>query len=106
MHKNDSHSNIISKEDVEHVALLSRLRLEEEEVSRFQRQLSSILDYVAQLDEVDTKDIMPTSHVISSVKNVFRKDELRESLSPEEALGNAPARRDDLFEVPKIIKDA
>ncbi|MGD2279241.1 MAG: Asp-tRNA(Asn)/Glu-tRNA(Gln) amidotransferase subunit GatC [Candidatus Omnitrophota bacterium] len=96
----------ISKEDVKHVALLSRLRLNEEEVAKFQKQLSSILEYIAQLDEVDTKDTLPTSHVLSSMKNVFRKDELKKSISPEEALSNAPARHEDFFEVPKIIKDA
>jgi aspartyl-tRNA(Asn)/glutamyl-tRNA(Gln) amidotransferase subunit C len=96
---------IISKEEVKHVAMLSRLQLGEEDLSKFQKQLSDILDYIAQLNEVDTRDTLPTSHVLSSMKNVFREDELKESLPAEDALSNAPARHKNFFEVPKIIRD-
>ncbi|MFQ5952662.1 MAG: Asp-tRNA(Asn)/Glu-tRNA(Gln) amidotransferase subunit GatC [Candidatus Omnitrophota bacterium] len=106
MSKSNNNKELISEEDVRHVALLSRLRLDDKEVSKFQKQLSSILEYIAQLNEVDTKDTPPTSHVLSSMKNVFREDELKESLPSEDALSNAPAKRGNFFKVPKIIKEA
>ncbi|MCD6256598.1 Asp-tRNA(Asn)/Glu-tRNA(Gln) amidotransferase subunit GatC, partial [Candidatus Aerophobetes bacterium] len=58
--------------------------------------------YVEKLREVDTANIPPTSHVLP-LKNVFREDKLSFSLSPDEALSNAPDRKDNLFKVPKII---
>jgi len=97
---------MISKDVVRYVARLSRISLDEKDVSVFQGQLSGILEYIAQLNEVDTKDTPATTHVLSSMKNVFREDEPGVSLSPAEALSNAPARKDDFFSVPKIIKDA
>jgi aspartyl-tRNA(Asn)/glutamyl-tRNA(Gln) amidotransferase subunit C len=97
---------IITEDVVRHVARLSRLELAPDEVARFQEQLGRILDYVAQLNEVDTDGVQPTTHVLSSMKNVFRDDEPRPSLSPDEALSNAPARYQDFFKVPKVIKDA
>jgi aspartyl-tRNA(Asn)/glutamyl-tRNA(Gln) amidotransferase subunit C len=106
MNKINSNKELISKDDVKQVAILARLRLDGEEVAVFQKQLSSILDYIAQLSEVATEDTPPTSHVLSSMKNVFREDELKRSLPVDEALRNAPARHDDFFSVPKVIKDA
>lgn len=102
---NNNTAETISKEDVKHVAMLARLKLNEEEVGKFQKQLSDILKYIAQLNEVDTEGTLPTSHVLSSMKNVFREDELKDSIPVEEALGNAPARHENFFKVPKIIKD-
>jgi aspartyl-tRNA(Asn)/glutamyl-tRNA(Gln) amidotransferase subunit C len=96
---------IITEEVVRYVAGLSRLRLAEKDVARFRTQLSRILDYITQLDEVDTEGILPTTHVLSSMKNVFREDKLKESLSPEKALSNAPARKENFFKVPKVVKD-
>lgn len=96
----------INEDVVRHVARLSRLELAPAEVARFQKQLERILDYVAQLNEVDTDAVHPTTHVLSSMKNVFREDEPRPSLSPDEALSNAPDRHQDFFKVPKVIKDA
>ena len=97
---------IITEGVVRHAARLSRLELAADEVARFQKQLERILDYVAQLNEVDTDGVQPTTHVLSSMKNVFRDDEVRPSLSTDEALSNAPARHQDFFKVPKVIKDA
>lgn len=106
MNKTNSNKEIISKEDVKHVAMLARLRLDEKEVTKFQKQLSGILEYIEQLNEVDTENTSPTAHVLSSMKNVFREDELKPSIPAEEALGNAPARYEGFFKVPKVIKDA
>lgn len=97
--------NTIAKDTVKHVARLSRLSLTEEEVTVFQKQLSSILDYIEQLEEVGIEGVTPTSHVLSSMKNVFRLDEVSPSLSNDEALLNAPDKKDGFFKVPKVIKD-
>lgn len=102
----NSDNKIITGEVVRHVAKLSRLHLNEAQVAMFREQLSGILDYVAQLNEADTEGIQPTTHVLSSMKNVFREDEAGVSLPPDEALANAPARSDNFFQVPKVIKDA
>jgi aspartyl-tRNA(Asn)/glutamyl-tRNA(Gln) amidotransferase subunit C len=89
----------ISREDVLHVARLARLELSDAEVERFQEQLSAILEAVSKVQELDLGDVPPTSHPLDVV-NVWREDEPRPSLPVEDAFANAPARRDDLFEVP------
>ncbi|MFH1798942.1 MAG: Asp-tRNA(Asn)/Glu-tRNA(Gln) amidotransferase subunit GatC [Candidatus Omnitrophota bacterium] len=96
----------ITKEIVSYASNLSRISLEKDDAEEFQAQLSRILTYVTQLNEVDTEDTLPTSHVLLSMKNVFREDTVIESFSPEEALSNAPAKKGNFFKVPKIIKDA
>ena len=93
---------IIDIEQVRYIAHLYRLELTPEEEEKFTRQLGDILSYVEKLREVDTTNIPPTSHVLP-LKNVFREDKLSFSLSPDEALSNAPDRKDNLFKVPKII---
>jgi aspartyl-tRNA(Asn)/glutamyl-tRNA(Gln) amidotransferase subunit C len=102
----DAKNNLITEDVVRYVARLSRLSLEGKEVARFQEQLSAILDYIAQLNEVDTENTSPTSHVLTSMKNVFREDEPKPSLSNEDALCNAPEKKNGFFKVPKVIKDA
>jgi aspartyl-tRNA(Asn)/glutamyl-tRNA(Gln) amidotransferase subunit C len=93
----------ITIKDVEHVARLARLELNEAEKERMRAQLDSILSYIDKLNELDTSAVEPTSHVLPMV-NVFREDEVRPSLSQEEALANAPDRRDLFFRVPKILE--
>lgn len=92
----------ISKEEIEHIAMLARLKFTSEEKELFVSQLSSILDYMEKLNELDTKDIEPTSHVLSLI-NVMRDDIMVESIPQEEALMNAPSRTDKFYRVPKII---
>jgi len=92
----------ISKKEVEHVALLARLSLSEDEKEKFAKQLSQILEHAGKIAELDTKDIKPTSHVLP-VKNVFRKDEEKPSLSKEDALSNAPAKEEGMIKIPKIV---
>lgn len=89
--------------DVEHIALLARLSLTEEERERFGSQLSSILSYVGKLNEIDTSGIEPASHVLE-MKNTMREDELRSSLPVDDALMNAPDRSGNFYRVPKIIE--
>ena len=97
-------SKVIDKSTVKHVALLSRLSLSEKELEIHSKQLASILSYISKLNELDTKDVQPTSHVLTSLKNVFRKDSLKQSLKTEEALQNAPAKEGDFFKVPQVIE--
>ena len=104
--KKDIEEKAITEDVVRYVAELSRLSFDEKDIARFQGQLARILDYVAQLKKVDTEGVSPTTHVLSSMKNVFREDELRGSLSPEKALSNAPARKENFFKVPKVVKNA
>lgn len=94
----------ISKKDVEHVAQLARLHLEEEEKELYTRQLNSILNYMEKLGELDTSDVEPTAHVLP-IKNVFREDRVGQSMDIEEVLRNAPDREEGFFKVPKIIED-
>ena len=93
----------ITREQVEHVAKLARLAIGEEEKALFARQLSAILTYVQTLNRLDTSSVEPTSHVIP-IQNVFREDEVRPSLSREQAFANAPDTDGGCFRVPKIIE--
>ena len=83
--------------------MLARLSLTEEEKELFGAQLSSILDYMEKLNELDTKDIEPTSHVLS-ISNVMREDVPRDSIAREDALSNAPDKTEKFYRVPKIIE--
>ena len=89
--------------EVEHVAKLARLDFNEEDKKKLSEHLGEILDYIDQLNELDTENVKPTSHVIP-VKNVVRPDEVKPSLTRDEALANAPSNVDNLFEVPKIVE--
>jgi aspartyl-tRNA(Asn)/glutamyl-tRNA(Gln) amidotransferase subunit C len=92
----------ITREEVEHVAKLARLELKAQELETFGRQLSEILTYIDKLNELDTSGVEPMSHAVG-VMNVFREDETGKSLDVEEALGNAPARQEGFFRVPKVL---
>ncbi|HOJ78255.1 MAG TPA: Asp-tRNA(Asn)/Glu-tRNA(Gln) amidotransferase subunit GatC [Bacillota bacterium] len=95
----------LTKAEVEHVARLARLELNENEKEEFTGQLNEILHFVEKLNQLDTTGIEPTAHAIP-VTNVFRADEIRESLDPELALQNAPVREGDFFKVPKVLEDS
>jgi aspartyl-tRNA(Asn)/glutamyl-tRNA(Gln) amidotransferase subunit C len=89
--------------DVKYIAHLARLSLTPEEEQKIGAQLGSILEYIEKLKEVDVSTVEPTAHAFPLV-NVTRPDEIRPSLSNEEALLNAPARANGLFLVPKIVE--
>jgi len=93
----------ITIKEVEHVANLARLEFNEEEKKKLAEQLGKILDYIDQLNKLDTTNVEPTSHVIP-VRNVVRQDVAKTSFTQEEALANAPSNVNGLFEVPKIIE--
>jgi aspartyl-tRNA(Asn)/glutamyl-tRNA(Gln) amidotransferase subunit C len=94
----------IDEKTVKHIASLSRLSLSDKEIGKYSNELENILEYINKLSKLDTKNINPTSHPLESLKNVFRKDAVKKSLSQEEALENAPKRKDNFFSVPKIIE--
>jgi aspartyl-tRNA(Asn)/glutamyl-tRNA(Gln) amidotransferase subunit C len=89
--------------DIEHLALLARLNLTEEEKKLFSKQVNGIIDYVKKLNELDTAGIEPTAHVLP-IKNVFREDGITASLPGEAALQNAPEKEGSFYRVPKIIE--
>ena len=92
----------ISPKEVESLARLARIQLNDEELRRFAGQLDEILSYVEKLKSAKTEGVPPTSHVLP-LSNVFREDKLQPSLPTEEALANAPEREGPYFKVPKII---
>lgn len=93
----------ITIQDVEHVARLARLQLEESEKPVFARQMGEILEYVDKLKILNTDDISPTSHAVP-VENAFRSDVVNCSLDVEQALSNAPDRVENFYRVPKVIE--
>ncbi|OGW75040.1 MAG: asparaginyl/glutamyl-tRNA amidotransferase subunit C [Omnitrophica bacterium RBG_13_46_9] len=93
----------IEEKAVRHAADLSRISLSEEEVRLYSSQLAGILEYINKLNEVDISQTSPTSHPLDNLKNVFRKDIVRESIPVQDALRNAPKTKDNFFTVPKII---
>ncbi|WP_165226649.1 Asp-tRNA(Asn)/Glu-tRNA(Gln) amidotransferase subunit GatC [Aquisphaera insulae] len=92
----------LSIEDVAKVAILARLRVSPDELSMFTGQLNSIMDYVNQLQGLDTADVEPLAHGVE-VRNVFREDVRGEALPRESALANAPKRNQDSFLVPAVL---
>lgn len=88
--------------DVGYVARLACIDLTDEETARFQGQLDQVLHYVAQLNELDVGLVEPTAHAIP-VYNVFRKDEVGQSLDHDAVIANAPAASEGQIRVPKII---
>jgi len=92
----------MTKDEVAKVALLARLRLTEEDKSRYADQLTSILDFIAQLGELETEGVEPLAHGVDRT-NVFREDKARPPLDREDALANAPRRSAEGFLVPAVL---
>jgi aspartyl-tRNA(Asn)/glutamyl-tRNA(Gln) amidotransferase subunit C len=93
----------LSRKEVEHIALLARLGLSEEDIEKFRHQLSDILENFEILKQLDTTDVMPTAQSIA-LQNVFRPDEPKSSCSVEEILANAPQREGDSFKVRAVLE--
>lgn len=91
----------LTYEEVRHIAELARLALSEEELARYQEQLSAILDYAERLQEIDTEAIPPTASVLT-LRTVLREDEATITLDREDALRNAPDVQDNHFVVPPV----
>ncbi len=94
----------VTKKDVEKIAELALLKFSDEELENLTPQLNEILNYMDKLNEIDTENIKPLSHPVEQ-SNVFRNDELKKSISTNEALKNAPDKDEDHFKVPKVIGD-
>ena len=94
----------INSEDVKKVAKLARLDLPEEKIDTYTNQLEKILDYVAQLQKVDTTNIPPTTRAVEVV-NVTREDLIIHTKVREDLLDQAPHRDGDFYRVPKILED-
>ena len=92
----------ITRKEVEHIARLARLELQDSEVDTTTAQLDTILSYVAKLDELDTTGVPVTTHT-QNVTNAFREDVVQDSLNREKALDNGPRQNGESFVVPKII---
>ncbi len=92
----------ISREEVQHIAALCRIGMTEEDLERFPEQLSHILEMFEVLQEMDTDDVPPTGHSVTS-GTVWREDESRPSSPIEESLSNAPLREGDLIRVKAVL---
>ena len=94
----------VTKEDLQNVAVLSRLAIPADQEDKYIDQMDKILTYMANLSELDTENVKPTTYALP-MQNVFRKDEVKESLDREAALANAPLKEDGYFKVPKVLED-
>jgi aspartyl-tRNA(Asn)/glutamyl-tRNA(Gln) amidotransferase subunit C len=94
----------ITRDEVAHLARLSRLALGDDELDHLAAQLDVIIAAVARVQEVTAEDIPPTSHAVP-LTNVFRPDEARQGLTPEQALSGAPAAEEQRFRVPRILEE-
>jgi aspartyl-tRNA(Asn)/glutamyl-tRNA(Gln) amidotransferase subunit C len=94
----------VTKKDVEKIAELARLKFTDEELENFTPQMNEILSYMDKLNELGTENVKPLSHPVEQT-NVFREDELKSSISTEDALKNAPDKNEQHFKVPKVIGD-
>jgi len=94
----------ISKQEVSKVAELAKLKLNEEQIDNHATQIEKILDYINQLEKIDTKNVPCTTRAIEVINN-FRSDIKAQYENREEILNLAPSREDDFFKVPKIMKD-
>ena len=93
----------LTPKEVRHIARLARVGLSEDDVTRFQDQLSQILDYFERLQEVDTENVPPTAHTLA-MHNVMRDDEARPSFDKADILANAPRCEQDHFRVNAVLE--
>lgn len=93
----------ISKETVDYVTHLARIKLQPNELEKLSNQLQDILDFIDKLKKINIEKILPTSHILP-INNVLREDEPVASLASEKILLNAPAKEGNFFVVPKVIE--
>jgi len=92
----------IDRSEVEHVALLARLKVSESDIEKLTNQLNRILTYMDKLNELDTQGLEPMAHA-QPVCNAFREDVVKPSLDPNNSLANSPERNETFFIVPRVI---
>jgi aspartyl-tRNA(Asn)/glutamyl-tRNA(Gln) amidotransferase subunit C len=93
----------VTKEQVEHIAKLAKLKFNEAEKEKLQGELNKILEYIDQLNELDLENVEPLENINEELENVLREDVPVKCLTKEEALKNAPAKTDNFFKVPKVL---
>jgi aspartyl-tRNA(Asn)/glutamyl-tRNA(Gln) amidotransferase subunit C len=96
-------ANIISDETIEYVGILAKLELSQEEKEQAKKDMGSMLDYIDKLNQLDTTNIEPMSHVFP-VDNVFREDVVLNGDDRDKIIANAPAKKDGCFKVPKTVE--
>ncbi len=95
--------NVISDETIEYVGILAKLELSPQEKEQAKKDMETMLDYMDLLNELDTEGVEPMSHVFP-VENVFREDVVENGDQHEKILSNAPAKKEDSFQVPKTVE--
>lgn len=93
----------VNKENVKYIANLSKLKILDNEVDKYAKQLSQIVEFAEVLNEVDITDVKPTAHILD-IYNVFRKDEVKPSFDRDELLANAPSKEGGCYSVPKVVE--
>ena len=96
---------MITIKDVEHVAKLARMSLSEEEKTMFTEQLGNILEYINELNELDTENVEPMAHPVPA-SNIMREDKVSQEFTTDDMLSNAPQEEDGYYRVPKITDEA
>ncbi|WP_394918828.1 Asp-tRNA(Asn)/Glu-tRNA(Gln) amidotransferase subunit GatC [uncultured Robinsoniella sp.] len=96
-------ANKINDETIEYVGILAKLELSPEEKEQAKKDMNSMLDYIDKLNELDTANVEPMSHVFS-IHNVFREDQVENGDKREQILANAPEQKDSMFKVPKTVE--
>jgi len=92
----------LSRSEIAKVATLARLKLSEAELEKITSQLNQIVGYVEQLQQLETEEVEPMAHPLP-IKNVFRADEVRPSITKESALANAPKHDNEFYLVPPVL---
>jgi aspartyl-tRNA(Asn)/glutamyl-tRNA(Gln) amidotransferase subunit C len=95
----------ITEDEVRHVARLSRLRLDDQQIHHFTEHLEAILAYISKLNELDVQGVEPMAHPLD-LSNVLRDDQEQPGITPKQALANAPQASPPFFKVPKVLGDA
>lgn len=93
----------ISKEEIKHIANLSRINVSEGELDKYVETLSNIVDMANEISKLNTDDVKPTAHVLENV-NVFRKDEVEPSYNRDKILENAPTKESGCISLPKVVE--
>ena len=92
----------VSRDDIIHIAKLSRLEFTDEELEKYTKDLDNIVNFANTLSEIDVTGVKPTNHILD-IKNVFRKDEVKEFGNLDYLLQNAPEKEQNMFKIPKVI---
>lgn len=93
----------VSRDDIIHIAKLSRLEFTDEELEKYTKDLDNIVNFANTLSEIDVTGVKPTNHILD-IKNVFRKDEVKPSYGRDLILKNAPTKAGGCVSVPKVVE--